>query len=165
MSARPMGSHPDEAELQHARESLAARGGHTMVRSEVMAWQRAWSASDKQILQRHLTRVGAVRFRRSADGGYVGCVDSQDRTTMVIAPGYVTFPPQWVNAECSPDWPGVTLSTYGRRPSPAPAGRATTSRTPAQPSRPTRRTSAEEPRFCPRCFLQLTTAGVCGNCD
>ncbi|WP_300077382.1 hypothetical protein [Propioniciclava sp.] len=151
---------PDDAELQHLREALAAKGGHTMVRSEVLGWQRSWSAADRQVLERHLTRVGAARFRRSADDGYIRCVDAQDRTAMVIAPGYVMFPRHWVNSECSPDWPGVTLSTFGRRPAAPSTNRTPPARTVRQPRR-----VEEEPKFCPRCFLQLTPSGTCGNCD
>lgn len=154
---------PDEAELRHMRESLAAKGGHTMVRSEVLGWQRAWSASDRQVLERHLTRVGAARFRRSGDDGYVLCVDAQDRTAMIIAPGYLAFPRHWVNSECSPDWPGVTLSTFGRRPAAPSSSRTPPARPVRQPRQP--RPVEEAPKFCPRCFLQLTPSGTCGNCD
>lgn len=130
-----------------------------MTRAEVLAWNKRWSEPDAQILVRHLERVGAVRFSRTADDTYIRCVDAQDRTVMVIAPGYLTFPRPWVNDECSPDWPGIALSTLGVRPA--------TTRTP--PRRPEARRAPPRvevaPKFCPRCFLQLTTTGACGNCD
>lgn len=54
--------------------------------------ERRWSASDTQIVTRHLDRVGAVRFSRTADDSYARCVDSADRLVMVIARGYLVFP-------------------------------------------------------------------------
>lgn len=130
-----------------------------MSRAEVLAWNKRWSESDTQTLVRHLDRVGVAHFSRTAEDAYIRCIDSQNRTVMAIAPGYVTFPRAWVNDECSPDWPGITLSTLGLRP--------VTTRPPAPRAEP-RRAPARvepEPKFCPRCFLELTTTGTCGNCD
>lgn len=159
---------PDQAELQRMRESVAAKGGHTMLRSEVLRWNRRWSAGDLALLERHLGRVGAVRFRRAADGEYVSCVDPQNRLAMVIAPGYLAFPRHWVNDECAPDWPGVALSTFGVRSDPvvsSGAGRAPGRARKAPRGSTTRRIPEKEPVFCPRCFLQLTTTGTCPSCD
>lgn len=151
---------PDDTELARLRESVAAPGRRSMTRREALSWERRWSASDTQIVTRHLDRVGAVRFSRTADDSYVRCVDSADRLVMVIARGYLVFPRQWANHECAPDWRGIALSTFGVRPGPAASPAPT--RTPAKR---TPRRHEPEPAFCPRCFLQLTTTGVCGNCD
>lgn len=141
---------------------MEAHGGRTMARSEVLAWNIRWSAADKQLLARHLDRVGAVRFRLLAAEGLVRCVDAQDRNALVIAPGHLLFPAHWVNDECAPDWPGIALSTLGQ---PA-TGAATGTSTGRAPRRgPVRRPPEREPQFCPRCFLQLTTSGTCPSCD
>ena len=165
MTSQPAARRPDPKEGERLRTSLAAPGRRTMTRAEVVAWNGRWSDADREVLIRHLARVGAARFSRTADGAYVRCVDAQDRTVMIIAPGYVTFPTPWVNEECAPDWPGIALSTFGSGPAP----RAATTQRPGT-ARPAsaQRTPAhreKEPRYCPRCFLELTTTGVCGNCD
>ena len=155
-----MPTRPTALELDTLRTSVAAPGRRTMSRREVLGWHKRWSPGDVHLLDRHLERTGAARFSRTADDGYIRCVDAQDRTAMVIAPGYVMFPRHWVNSECSPDWPGVTLSTFGRRPAAPSTNRTPPARTVRQPRR-----VEEEPKFCPRCFLQLTPSGTCGNCD
>lgn len=163
MSETPDPRRPDARELDRLKESLSAPGRRTMTRAEVLGWNRRWSASDTQTLVRHLERVGAVRFNRTGDDAYVRCLDPQDRVVMVVAPGYLTFPRPWVNEECAPDWPGIALSTLGSR-APEPVKRA--SRRPAEPrERRTPPRAESAPQFCPRCFLQLTTTGACGNCD
>ena len=135
-----------------------------MARSEVHGWNRRWSGNDTDILDRHLQRTGVARFSRTADDRYIRCFDAQDRLVMVIAPGYVVFEGPWANHECDPEWLGIALSTLGAS--------ASTPRTPTSRSQSPRATtprtqtrSAPEPKFCPRCFLQLTTTGACGNCD
>lgn len=172
MTSQPATNRPDTIELERLRASLAAPGRRTMTRAEALDWNSHWSDADNQVLVRHLARVGATRFSRTADDAYVRCVDAQDRTVMVIAPGYLTFPKPWVNEECAPDWPGITLSTFGLRP-PAPrtsgtrttGTRAPAARTPRTPAAKTPARVERVPKYCPRCFLELTTTGVCGNCD
>ncbi|MDO5534665.1 MAG: hypothetical protein Q4F65_08445 [Propionibacteriaceae bacterium] len=179
---------PDEAELERLQAAVAAKGGRTMVRSEVLGWNRRWSEADREILVRHLGRVGAARFRGVADESYIRCLDAQDRIAMVIAPGYLTFPRHWVNAECAPDWPGIALSTFGQRSDAGSGGSrraggaggsgggrsggsGSGSRAPGAPraraasSAASRKAPEKAPAFCPRCFLQLTTTGACPSCD
>lgn len=144
---------PNTTELENLRASVAAPGRRTMSRREVLGWNRRWSAADTDVLDRHLQRTGATRFYRTADNGYVRCLDAQDRLVMVVAPGYLVFERPWTNHEVDPDWLGIALSTPGA--APAPVTRAT--RTPPR--------TEPQPAFCPRCFLQLTTTGACGNCD
>lgn len=154
---------PDDEELERLRASVEAPGRRTMSRREALAWNRRWSTADIELLTRHIDRVGAVRFDRTVDGNYIRCIDAQDRTIMVIAWGYVHFARPWANAECSPDWLGFTLSTWATRqtfpPSvgKSPATKPTPRRTPPRVE--------QAPTFCPKCFLQVTTTGVCGNCD
>ena len=165
MTSQPAANRPDTTELERLRASLAAPGRRTMTRAEVLDWNRHWSDADTQVLERHLARVGAARFNRTADDAYIRCVNAQDRTVMVIAPGYVTFPDPWTNEECSPEWGGLTLSTYGLRAA-GPRTAARAARTPrAQAARRTPARVEQPPKFCPNCFLELTTTGVCGNCD
>lgn len=153
--------------MAKAHEAMDAVGGRTLARSEVLSWNRRWSAADKQVLVRHLDRVGAVRFRLVGEGGFVRCLDPQDRAALVVAPGYLVFAPHWVNQECAEDWPGIALSTV-RSPA-VPAAPASTSRatsaTRAPRREPVRRPVEKAPEFCPRCFLQLTTSGTCPGCD
>ncbi len=159
----PNSRRPDQTELERLKEAVSGKGGRTMVRSEVLSWNRRWSASDKDTLVRHLGRVGAVRFRGVPGDTYVRCFDAQDRIAMVIAPGYLTFPRHWVNDECAPDWPGIALSTFGLRAAPAPAAKA--ARAPRTPRATTPKPVEKAPSFCPRCFLQLTPSGACPSCD
>ncbi len=163
MTTTPADRRPDDVELERLRASVEAPGRRTMSRREVLAWNRRWTAADVDLLTRHVDRVGAVRFTRTSDGHYVRCIDTQDRTVMVIAWGYVQFARPWANAEASPDWLGIPLSTWAaRQPVPPPVTRPA-ARTPREPRTPPRVEQA--PTFCPRCFLQVTTTGVCGNCD
>lgn len=82
---------PNTTELENLRASVAAPGRRTMSRREVLGWNRRWSAADTDVLDRHLQRTGATRFYRTADNGYVRCLDAQDRLVMVVAPGYLVF--------------------------------------------------------------------------
>lgn len=161
---------PDDAELARLMENVKAKGGRTLLRSEVLAWNLRWSDGDKTIVARQLDRVGAVRFRSTAGDGYVRCVNPHDRVVMVIAPGYLLFPRAMVNQDCAPDWPGIALSTFGIARSAAPVKRAKKTASAAKKTstvtRPAvKRLTEPEPTFCPRCFLQMTTAGVCPSCD
>lgn len=156
-----MATRPSDSELEKLHAQVAAPGRRTMARREVLGWNRRWSRADTDLIDRHLQRTGVARFSRTADDGYIRCVDAQDRLVMVIAPGYVVFEGPWANHECDPEWLGIALSTLGSAPlaprAPARAPRASTPRTPPR--------TTPEPKFCPRCFLQLTTTGACGNCD
>lgn len=155
-----MSSRPSETDLEQLRASVSAPGRRTMSRREVLGWNKRWSPADLGLLDRHLERTGAVRFNRTADDGYIRCLDAHDRLVCVIAPGYLLFERAWVNDECDPEWHGVPLSTLGR---PAPAPRTPSARASGPSPRTPRRTEAP-PAYCPRCFLQLTATGACGNC-
>ncbi len=164
MTTTPADRRPDDAELERLRASVEAPGRRTMSRREALGWNRRWSTEDVELLTRHVDRVGAVRFNRTGDDHYIRCIDAQDRTIMVIAWGYVHFARPWANAECDPEWQGIALSTWAARQPPAPvATKPAASRTPRVPRTPPR--AEQAPTFCPRCFLQVTTTGVCGNCD
>lgn len=156
-----MPTRPTALELDTLRTSVAAPGRRTMSRREVLGWHKRWSPGDVHLLDRHLERTGAARFSRTADDGYIRCFDAHDRLVMVVAPGYLVFERPWANHECDPEWLGVPLSTLGAAaPAPSKSAAAASRTTTPRPHR-----TEQQPAFCPRCFLQLTTTGVCGSCD
>lgn len=118
---------------------------------QAMAWNPAWSAADRQVIQAHLDRLAIQAFH--ATKTYVSCVDLKNREAMTILPGRITFAPKLApSAQAEAD--GIPLSTNsGRSP------RTTTPRSTARVTRP-------EPELilCPVHFMALPASGVCDEC-
>ena len=119
-----------------------------LTRQLALNWNPDWSYTDLRIIEENLTRLDAQTFYVPPSGGYVGCVDADGRVVMTLHYGYVVFKRELAPVDLPDlDWPGLTLSTFRGRPSPAPS------------------LDDEDLQFCPTHHIALPLTGICDECQ
>ena len=140
-SATDRGATTSEATGQGS--DLMAR---TFTRQQALAWYPRWSYTDREVVGRHLDRLGVRTFYTTDTEGYIGCVDAHGTHVMYFASGYAWFPRAQFAADCDDDWPlGFQLSSFEDRVPPTPSQR-------------------EGTQVCPIHNIALPLSGVCDEC-
>jgi hypothetical protein len=85
-----------------------------MTHAEVFAWYSGWSYTDREIVDRHIDRLGVQTFYTTPSENYVGCHNADGINVMYLAATYVQFTRAEFAAGCDePDWPlGIRLSGF-----------------------------------------------------
>ncbi|RYF60613.1 MAG: hypothetical protein EOO27_05235 [Comamonadaceae bacterium] len=83
-----------------------------LTRVQALAWNSAWSYTDREIIEEHLDRLEAVTFYKVESGSYIGCLNAAGKRVMSLWPGYITFA-RGLGPEvlADPNWEGIDLST------------------------------------------------------